>query len=370
MRCFEYYNVHSNNIKSMNKKIIWVVIGAIIVIIAIIVASGKSNTQNNSGEFTVGAVLPLTGPAALWGETVKNGMELALEEKTGIKVIYEDSKSTAADGISAYNLLSNANVDLTVSELSIVSVPLSKIALEKKSPLLVSLVAATHSSIVNDYTTRYYTDPTNYASPAFTDPMSPVLKSKKIALLYRNDELGNSVKDKIQELSTENGKTIVSLDSFMPAEKDFNTAILKVKNSGADVFIFVASTSGEALGIVKAASQLSIGMPIVESSAVFADLDTRKQAGSVPFYSTSYDFSLADKAVEFKAAYVAKFGKQPNFGSGFGYDMVNLIDLCKNQKETVQECLNGIKQNVGVAGVANQVAPGDFVVSLHLEKVN
>lgn len=351
----------------MNKKII---LGIVIIMIVIIGFAVKKENNTNNGYFTIGAVLPLTGPAALWGETVKNGMELALEQKTGLEVIYEDSKSTAADGISAYNLLQTKKVDLTFSELSLVAVPLSKLALENKQPLLVSLVAAQHSSIVNDYTTRYYTDPTNYAMPAFTNPISPVLAAKKIALLTRNDDLGNSVKVKIIELAKQNNKEIVFAESFMPAEKDYNNFILKAKNSGADVFIFVASTPGEAVGIVKTAGQLKIGMPIVESSAVFADLDTRKQIIDIPFYSTSYDFSLPDKAVDFKAQYQAKFGKAPNFGAAFGYDIVNLIDVCKNKKESIKECLAGVKQMSGVAGIATQVESGDFVVPMHLEKVN
>jgi branched-chain amino acid transport system substrate-binding protein len=358
----------------MSKTLKWVI--AIIVIIIVIAGiwylgtKPKAVTVADKGTFTVGAVLPMTGPAALWGETVQNGMELALEKKTGIKVLYEDSKSTAADGISAYNLLQDKKVDLTVSELSLVAVPLSKIATERKQPLLVSLVAASHDTIVNDYTTRYYTNPTNYATPAFTDQISPVLKAKKIALLTRNDELGNSVKNKIQELSEANGKKIVFMESFMPAEKDYRTIMLKVKNSGADVFIFVASTPGEALGIVKTASELGVKMPIVESSAVFADLATRKQAGDITFYATSYDFSLPNKATDFKAEYVAKFGKEPNFGAAFGYDMISLIDLCKNKKEAIQTCLSGIPQITGVAGTATQVEQGDFVVPMHLEKVN
>jgi len=356
-----------------NKKLWWIIAIIVVVVIVLVVKFSVLNkkqisVENNS--FTVGAVLPLTGPAALWGETVRNGMELALEQKPGIKILYEDSKSTAADGISAYNLLQDKKVDLTVSELSLVAVPLSKIAQERKLPLLVSLVAASHSSIVNDYTTRYYTNPTNYATPAFTDPTSPVISAKKIALLYRNDELGGSVKDKIQELSDANGKKIVTMESFMPAEKDYRTTLLKVKNSGADVFIFVASTPGEALAIVKTAKQLNIGMPIVESSAVFADLDTRKQAGDISFYSTSYDFSLPDKATEFKANYQAKFGKAPNFGAAFGYDMVNLINVCKDKKEAIRECLAGVPQIDGVAGIAKQLESGDFVVPMHLEKVN
>ncbi len=352
----------------MNKKLIWTVIGIIILVVIIVLVKSPKPVTNST--FTVGAVLPLTGPASLWGETFKNGMDLALQQKTGISIIYQDSKSTAADGISAYNFLREQPIDLTVSELSIVAVPLSKIALEKKQPLLVSLVAATHSSIVNDYTTRYYADPTSYASPAFTDPASPVVKGKKIALLYRNDELGNSVKDKIEELSKANSKQIVLEESFMPAEADFRTVLSKVKSSGADAFVFVASTPGEAVGIVKTASQLNIGMPIIESSAVFADMDTRKQVSGIAFYSSSYDFSLPDKAVDFKAAYLAKYGKQPNFGSAFGYDIVNLIDQCKNERQSLQACLTNVKSMDGAAGLATQVAPGDFVVPLHLEKVN
>ncbi len=352
----------------MNKKILWVV--GIVIVIVIIVLVKSSGTATNNNLFTVGAVLPLTGPAALWGETVKNGMELALEQKTGIKVLYEDSKSTASDGISAYNLLQNKGVDLTVSETSLVAVPLSKIALERKLPLLVSLVATEHSKIVNDYTTRYYTDPTNYAMPAFTDPLSPVIKAKKIALLNRNDELGVSVKDKIVELSATNNKEIVIQESFTPNEKDYRTVLTKIKNSGADAFIFVVANPLEAVGIVKTANELNIGIPMIEASAVFADLDTRKQVGDITFYSSSYDFSLPSKAVDFKVAYEAKFGKEPNFGSAFGYDIVNLIDVCKNKKEAVRECLSVVNQIDGVAGTAKQVAPGDFVVPMHLEKVN
>lgn len=351
----------------MKKKIIWAI--TIIVIIVILLVLGKTYSGKNN-EFTIGAILPMTGPAALWGETMKNGMQLALEENPGLNVLYEDSKSTAVDGISAYNILQNKYVDLTISELSIVAVPLSKKALEEKQPLLVSLVAAKNSSIVNEYTTRYYTDPTNYATPAFTDSISPVLSAKKIALLYRNDDLGNSVKDKIQELSVKDGKQIVSIESFLPAEKDYNTVITKAKNSGAEVFIFVASTPGEALSIVKTASQLNIGMPIVESSAVFADLDTRKQAGNIPFYSTSYDFSLPGKAEEFKSKYKAKFGKEPNFGSAFGYDIVNLVNRCKDKRDDIKGCLAGVAQIDGVSGTAKQVSVGDFVVQMHLEKVN
>lgn len=354
---------------SKSTKILGIVI-IIAVVIWIIAASQSNNRPTTSSNYTVGAILPMTGPAALWGETFKNGMELALETRSNVKVLYEDSKSTAQDGISAFNILKGKNVDLMVSELSLVAVPVSKVALDNKIPLFVSLVATNHGTIVNDYTTRYYTDPTNYATPAFTDSISPVLKAKKIALLNRNDELGISVKDKIVELSKTNGKTIVLQESFTPNEKDYRTVLTKVKNSGADAFIFVVANPIEAVGIVKTAKELNLAIPMIESSAVFADLDTRKQAEGITFYSTSYDFSLPDKALEFKSQYKTKFGKEPNFGAAFGYDVVNLISMCVEKNKDIKSCLAEVPSIQGIAGTATQTAPSDFVVKMHIEKVN
>jgi len=345
------------------------VVIAVAIILIIVIANLAIDNDNNKG-LTIGAILPMTGPASLWGETVKNGMDLALENTKDISVVYEDSKSTAVGGIGAYNLLKTKGVNLFFSELSLVSVPLSELALENKTPLLVSLVAAEHSSIVNGYTMRYYTDPTNYATPAFTSEISPVLKAQKLAILTRNDELGNSVRTKIVELSKTNNKQIVFAESFVPAENDFRSMILKVKSSGADAFIFVASTPGEAVGMVQTAKQIGLQIPIVEASAVFADLDTRKQVSGIPFYSTSYDFSSPDNAVEFKIAYKEKYGREPNFGAAFGYDMIRFINRCKTESGDILSCLNGVSEIGGIAGVATQVKLNDFTVKMHLEKVN
>ena len=61
----------------------------------------------------IGAILPLTGPAAQYGKMLKNGMELAKEEINAnsgvdgkqIEIIYEDDQSQAAAGVSAINKL-------------------------------------------------------------------------------------------------------------------------------------------------------------------------------------------------------------------------------------------------------------------------
>jgi branched-chain amino acid transport system substrate-binding protein len=297
-------------------------------------------------------------------------MDLALGEDKMIKVLYEDSRSAAQDGISAFNNLSTKNVDLMVSELSLISVPLSKLANDRKIPLLVSLVAADRSKIVNDYTIRYYTNPLNYAEPAFIDPVSPLNSRTKIAVLTRNDELGESVKDKIANLSAQYGKQIVFKESFALNEKDFRTTMSKIKKSGAEAIIFVVANPVEAVGVLKSAREMGVNVPLIESSAVFADLGTRKQVEGISFYSTSYDFNVASSSDSFKKSYKERFGVDPNFGAAFGFDVANLIKKCVTKKDDFRNCIYSIPSINGMAGTANQLEKGDFSVQLHLEKVN
>jgi branched-chain amino acid transport system substrate-binding protein len=345
------------------------IIGLVVVVLILVVVGISFNKKTSEVKgFTVGAVLPLTGPAATWGENAKNGMELALEDKPDLKVLYEDSKGVPADGISAFDRLQLENPNITVTVLSAVSAALSKTALDRKVPLLATMTTA--DGIANDYTVRYFNNALIYSEPAFTSPISPVIGSKKIALLYRNDDLGSSVLKQVQELSAKYNKDLVFSEAFKPNESDYLTVLTKVKASGAEVLLFTDATPVEGVSILKMSKQLRFTIPIIETSSVFSDLGNRKQVSGIQFYSTAFDFVSPDKAVDFKAKYLAKYGKEPNFGAAFGYDTVNFIYKCKDRKDSVLQCLRDVNQIVGVSGTANQVALGDFVVTMHLEKVN
>ncbi|MCF7865417.1 MAG: ABC transporter substrate-binding protein [Candidatus Pacebacteria bacterium] len=347
----------------MNKKILLSIAAVILLLISVPYFKG---TKPN--ELTIGALLPLSGPASVWGENIRNGMELALQDKQSIKIIYEDSKGTPADGVSAFHALKQKGSDILVSALSAVSVPVSKVALEEKTPLLATLTAA--DNIVNDYATRIYSSSANFAEPAFTASSSPVISATKIAVIYRNDELGNSVFRHIQELSTSNNKEIVYSASFKPNETDFTTVVTKVRATGAEVLIFVPVTPGEALGIVKIVNQLGLNIPLVESSTVLASMSSRSELGNTNIYFNAYNFSVPGNSEEFKSAYKQKYNTNPNFAGAFGYDVVNTIYACKDKKTDIEKCIRETNNLNGVAGTAVQVAPGDFNIPLHLEKVN
>lgn len=353
----------------MSKKIL---IGLVVVSLAIVLAG--CGLQNNSQQQTakepikIGAVLALSGPSAIWGQSVQNGMNLALEDHPELAVTYEDSKGTAADGVTAYQKLKTLQPDVFVSALSIVNVPLSKLALTDKIPLVITQSAA--NGITNEYTFRYYTDADHFALPSFESDISPLKNAsvKKIAVVYRKDEYAQSVANKIKELSDASGKTIVFMESYVPNETDFSTIMNKAKKAAPDALLFIPTPPSESLGILKKAEELKFKVPIIEVSNVQSDPETQAKAPKMTFYTNQFAFSIAGNSEQFKTRYQAKYGKVPNFVAAFGYDIVNLIASC--DKSNIKECLEGKKEVTGVTGVAKDIKNNDIVIPMYLLKVN
>lgn len=347
-----------------------IIIGIIIliVIIGIVVnvvrLNGNSVKENNT--IKIGAIVPLTGPSALWGESLKNGMELALEDHPELSIIYEDSKGTAADGLTAYNNLLLKKPDVFVSSLSIVSLPLATVTKENRIPMIITQSAV--NNITNEYAFRYYTDANHYAIPPFKSDISPLKNITKIAVLYRNDEYAKSVFKKIQELSSEDSKQIVFSGSYVPNTVDFSTTMLKVKESGTEALLFVPTPPSESLGILDSAKKLNVTIPMIESSNVLSDPSTRVKAPNITFYTNQFSYSIPGKNEEFKQRYKNKYNAEPNFMAAFGFDVINLISTCK--KDQIKECLENKKQINGVTGFSENITNNEIIIPLNLVRFN
>ena len=68
--------------------------------------TGKATAVGEQPKIKIGALLPLSGDAAAYGENVKQGIELALKG-TNFEVIYEDGKCEGPDAVTAIQKLIN-----------------------------------------------------------------------------------------------------------------------------------------------------------------------------------------------------------------------------------------------------------------------
>jgi len=349
-----------------NKFTLFVVLAIIIVAILAIVYVFTLQTPAQSSTTKIGAILALSGPSTVWGESMKNGMELALQNHPELEVIYEDSKGTAADGISAYQKMKIQDVDVYVTSLSIVSVPLAKLAKDDKKGVVITQSAA--NNITNEYAYRYYTDANHFALPSFQNPISPLKNASRLAVIYRKDEYAQSVDEKIQELAAEQGKQVVFNESYTPNETDLSTILTKAQETNPDALLFVPTPPSESLALLKKVQELDFNIPIVEVSNVQSDPETQAKSPNITFYTNQFAFSTPGNSEDFKQNYRAKYNKEPNFMSAFGYDIVNLIASCDGQQ--IKQCLDSKTEVSGVTGTAVGITNHDILIPMDLVKVH
>src|SRR3989338_2531659 len=74
----------------------------------LVVSCSPCLAQNRGGSLKIGAVLPLSGPAAAYGIATRNGIELALADigpAGKLQVIYEDDRFLVAETVRAFKRL-------------------------------------------------------------------------------------------------------------------------------------------------------------------------------------------------------------------------------------------------------------------------
>lgn len=349
------------------KLVVGIIVVVAIVAIGYFVSKGPSKLLSIKS-IKVGTILPLSGSAAVLGEPLKNGLDLALKDKQNISVIHEDSKAVPAEGVSAYQKLISQGVGVVVSAYSGVSVPLTSLATQNKVPLIMTIVAA--DKVTNEYAYRYYAKPSSYVDPAFYDVISPLKDITNLAILYRNDEFGKSVSDILTRTATKNNKKVLISEAYTVNEIDFSTSLLKLKAQRPQAILFVAGTPSEAVGIVKKASELKIDAVLVEASAALSDPEVQKQTPTTTYYTTSFKFSLPEDNPEFKKQYKDAYNTKPNFAAAFGYDIGNLIARCAESKTEIQTCLDQTKKVDGITGPIINIVNHEINPLMFLMKVN
>src|SRR5471030_591431 len=78
----------------------------------LLAACGRGGTAN---PIRIGADLPLTGGLAFWGESIKQGMELASDDYakahpgSAVSIVYEDNQGDPKNAITVMRKLSTVN---------------------------------------------------------------------------------------------------------------------------------------------------------------------------------------------------------------------------------------------------------------------
>jgi branched-chain amino acid transport system substrate-binding protein len=148
---------------------------------------------------------------------------------------------------------------------------------------------------------------------------------KRIAILYFQDDWGNSVSQTTAEKLTAMGAEVVLQEAMIPEARDFRALITKLRAANPDG-IFLASHYTESAVFMQQLRQVDKTITVAATDTLndpkFIELAGDAAEGVImptPFLPD------APAAAEFSRAYEARFDKVPDYYSAFAYDAILVI---------------------------------------------
>lgn len=293
----------------------------------------------------VGVILGLSGPANFWASYQRMGIELAMDQVgKDIDLVWEDSKSTPAGAVSAFNKLVGVDkVDVIVGDIfAFVTDPLIPLAKQRKIPLITPSLPRSDCERGEGYTFTVASQ-IPFGTAAFEEILRK-LNSKRVALITFDDPTWGSVYRKIWiELAEKLNLTITDDLVIADLTPDFKAILPKVISHKPDSILY----AHEPLSALKALQSIGYKGHFISTSAVLEVL--ANESADRNLVEGVY---LADPAitVDFVKAFKAKFGKPPYLEAHASYEAImGIAAAIKSKGETFIEKLQSVKFS-GVAG--------------------
>ncbi|WP_343250675.1 ABC transporter substrate-binding protein [Diplocloster hominis] len=313
-------------------------------------ADADADAAPAAGEntFVIGGLGPLTGSAASYGNSVKQGAEIAIKEINdagGVKVgdttyqfalNFKDDEASEETVVPAYQSLMDDGINALLGTVTS-GAGLAITDLTYQDGILqITPSGSAIACIENDNAFRIcFTDPLQ--GQAMADFMIDKKGLKKIAVIYNtSDEYSTGIKDKFEEVVAEKGGEIVASEAFQTNDVDFSAQLTKIKATDAEA-IFVPAYYNDAAYITAQANDMGMSLPFFGSDGwdgvLAAVTDPAFVEGAIflsPFLASD------DSAKAFTTAYEAAYSATPDQFAADGYDAVYVMKAAMEKAGSIE----------------------------------
>jgi len=351
-------------------------------VLVLVTALFPTACAKTSDAVKIGLLYPMTGPVPTYGQSSKEGSELALKEwneKGGlfgkpIEWVLADGGCDGATATDAANkLIDQDGVKFIVGEVcSSASIPVSEIANPKKIIQISPTSTNPQVTIGKPYIFRAcFLDP--FQGGALATFAIDDLKASTAAVMYdKGNDYVLGLAEYFKEAFETRGGQVVVYEAYTAEDTDFSAILSKVADANPDV-LFLPDYYSKVNLIGKQAKEKGIQAVMLGGDGWdSADLDMTAVDGG--YHSNHY--SAADPrpvVTSFLSTYEAEYGKAPDALAVLAYDATNVL-LSAIEKagttdtEKVRDALAGIEFE-GVAGVITFDAEGDPIKTAAINQV-
>ncbi|MFI4986230.1 MAG: ABC transporter substrate-binding protein, partial [Alphaproteobacteria bacterium] len=300
-------------------------------------------------DIKIGAVLPLSGPNAQYGETFSTGINLAVADVNADHMLskplamdYEDSQALPQPGVVAANKLVNVErVPFFLSAFTSVSKAVAPVADRSKTVAVNGGGVGPDLAQLGDYFWNVI-PLANYEVRAMVPYLVTGRKLKRFVLVYVDDPLGEAIQKELKtELPKAGGELVAELK--IPREsQQFTSVAARAREANPEV-IYIASFGAQQSQIIKQFRDNGISQQIASYSGfAIPSIDQAPEAQGALYTSQKMDWDSDDPITKrFVAEYKAKYGKAPNYYAANYYNAVMLFAVLARTLEKKGEAVTG-----------------------------
>lgn len=341
--------------------------------VGMLAGCGGTDKKSEGGAdvFKIGSIGPVTGAAAIYGEAVKNGAELAINEINeagginGVKIEFnfQDDENDPEKAVNAYNTLKDWGMQALLG--TVTSAPCVAVSNEAQADNMFLLTPSGTAVECVQYDNAFRV--------CFSDPMqglecakyiSDNALAKKVAVIYdSSDVYSTGVYNSFAAEAKKDGLDIVAAEAFTAESKtDFSVQLQKAKDAGAEL-VFLPFYYSEAALVLQQAAGMNYapiffgcdGMDGILGVDGFDPENAQNLMFLSPFTPTSTD----EMVVEFVKNFEEEFGHTPIQFAADAYDGVYALKAAMEKAEVtpdmsasdICDALKGAMTEITINGV-------------------
>ena len=326
-------------------------------------SAASSAEASGSDTFKIGATGPITGGAAIYGNAVKNGIQIAVDEINeacginGYQIDYnfQDDEHDAEKAVNAYNNLKDWGMQVLIGTTT--SAPCIAVVEKTHADNMFQITPSGTAVECVQYDNAYrmcFSDPTQGTESAKYIGENGM--AQKVAVIYDSSDVYSTGIYEAFAAEAENQPfDIVSVEAFTAdAKTDFSVQVQKSKDAGADLLFMPFYYTEASLVLAECNKQgyepTFFGCDGMDGILGVENFDTALAEGLTflaPFVAKSED----EQVQSFVSKYEADYGETPNQFAADAYDCVYVVkaaieaagatpdmsvsDLCDAMKEAM-----------------------------------
>ncbi|MDM8162792.1 ABC transporter substrate-binding protein [Collinsella intestinalis] len=336
-------------------------------------APAGSGAASGAAVFKLGGIGPTTGDAAIYGNAVKNGAQIAVDEINAeggdiqFELNFQDDENDPERSVNAYNNLKDWGMQILVG--TVTTAPCVAVSAETNADNMFQITPSGSSTDViggqpdadgNISTPRKenvfqmcFTDPNQGAASA--QYISEQQLGTKIAIIYNNsDTYSTGIYQSFLSEAADLGLEVVAESAFTnDSATDFSVQLNDAKNAGADLVFLPIYYTPISL-ILTQANQMGyapkwFGVDGMDGLLTVKGFDTALAEGCMlltPFVATAEDEATKAFVETYEGADYGN-GETPNQFAADAYD-----------------CVYALKQAIEEAGITADMDPSDMCDAL------